>query len=169
MLTTWHLPAPREQVWSVLADPAMSWPRWWPHLTAHDVRPGPDGGVVGTRAALELRPARWAYALRFDVEVTAARPGERARLSVEGDLTGVGIITLVGADAVPWGADPTADPGAADPGSTDPATAVLVDWRVATTRAWMNATGPLLAPAFTAAHARAMRAGERGLTAYLAR
>ena len=31
--STWHLPAATEQVWAIIADVDMSWPRWWPHCT----------------------------------------------------------------------------------------------------------------------------------------
>jgi hypothetical protein len=148
-VTVWHLPAGREAVWAVLADPAMSWPRWWPGLDATSVQPVDGGadGPVGSRAALVLRPARWAYALRFTLVITAADAPRAATLAVGGDLVGTGRVRLVGAGE----------------GCT-----VILDWEVATTRRWMNTTAPLLAPVFAAAHARALRAGERGLAANLA-
>jgi uncharacterized protein YndB with AHSA1/START domain len=143
--SVWHLPAGREQVWRVLADPAMTWPRWWPGMSATAVHPAADGRV-GSSAALELRAARWAYTLRFTIEVTTARAPVEAVLAVTGDLVGGGRVRVVGT-----------------PGGS----VVRLDWDVATARPWMNATAPLLAPVFAAAHARAMRAGERGLAADL--
>jgi hypothetical protein len=138
--TVWHLPAGREAVWAVLADPVLTWPRWWPGLDATSVHAAGDDadGPVGSRAALVLRPARWAYALRFGLEITAADPPRAALLAVDGDLVGAG------------------------EGCT-----VILDWEVATTRRWMNLTAPLLTPVFARAHARALRAGERGLAADL--
>ncbi len=129
----------------MLADPSMTWPQWWPGLRATDVRPARDG-LVGSRADLELRAARWAYALRFDIEVTAASAPHRTVLAVDGDLVGTGRVDLAGVAG---------------------GTTVRLDWQVATARGWMNATAPLLAPVFAAAHARAMRAGERGLAEHL--
>jgi hypothetical protein len=42
-------------------------------------------------------------------------------------------------------------------------TALVIRWDVVTRRRWMNATAPVLRPAFAFAHALVMRAGERGL------
>lgn len=46
---------------------------------------------------------------------------------------------------------------------------VGVLWSVDLTRPWMVGAGPLLAPAFAAAHAAMMRSGERGPARHLAR
>ena len=43
------------------------------------------------------------------------------------------------------------------------ATAVLFEWRVHTTRWWMNAFAPIARPVFRWNHDRLMRAGGRGL------
>lgn len=142
--SVWHVPADARRTWDVLTDPAMTWPRWWPHVTAPEVRPA--AGLVGSRAVLALRAARWSYALRFAVEITAADPPRTAELRVAGDLRGTGRVRVVGAGA----------------GSI-----VHIAWDVATTRPWMTVAAPLLGPVFEAAHARAMAAGERGLAGYL--
>lgn len=145
--TVWHLPAGRDAVWAVLADPSMTWPRWWPGLSATSTTPAADGGP-GSSAAMVLRPARWAYALRFTLAITAVDPPRSAVLDVGGDLVGSGHVHLAGAGD---------------------GCLVVLRWEVATARPWMNATAPLLAPVFAGAHARAMRAGERGLAAHLGR
>ncbi len=141
----WMVQAPRPLVWDVLADPTMTWPRWWPGLRAQDVVPAP-GALVGSTAVLVMR-APWGYTLRIGLRVEEAEPGARVLTRVTGDLEGTGRITV--ADL----------PGAG--------THIHVDWRVATVAAWMNLTAPLLAPAFAAAHGRVMAAGERGLRGYL--
>lgn len=145
-MTTWHLPAGHERTWQVLADPAMTWPLWWPGMTALSVDPAHDG-LVGSRTRLELRATRWSYALRFGLEVVAADPPTEAVLRVTGDLHGTGRVRVTGAGR----------------GSI-----VRLDWDVTTERGWMNATAPLLGRSFVAAHDRAMSAGERGLARYLA-
>jgi hypothetical protein len=64
-----------------------------------------------------------------------------------GELTGTGVWTLQ------------------EDGGT---TRVRYDWQVSTSRAWMNALAPLLAPAFRWNHGAVMAAGARGLAAHLA-
>ena len=49
----------------------------------------------------------------------------------------------------------------------DGATAVVFEWRVRTTRWWMNLLAPLARPAFRWNHDRLMRAGGRGLAGRL--
>jgi len=46
-------------------------------------------------------------------------------------------------------------------------TRVRYDWEVATSRAWMNALAPLMAPMFRWNHGQVMAAGARGLARYL--
>jgi hypothetical protein len=41
------------------------------------------------------------------------------------------------------------------------------DWRVSTSRAWMNALAPVLAPMFRWNHGEVMTEGARGLARYL--
>lgn len=138
LVTRWSLPATPERVWQVLADPELTWPRWWPGLTSP--------WSAEDRALFVLRPVRCGYALRFGLVVTERVPPRRARLAVSGDLVGTGQVTI----------DPA--PG----GST-----LELDWRVRTTRPWMRRTGRLLAPVFRRAHAHAMRSGRTGLRGYL--
>lgn len=138
LITRWSLPAAPERVWDVLADPDLTWPRWWPGLEAR--------WSGEQRAGFTLRPARWAYALRFDLAITDTDPPRTAALAVTGDLAGIGLVRIA----------PALD------GST-----LELDWQVRTTRAWMNRTAPLLAPVFRLAHAHAMRRGEAGLRTYL--
>jgi hypothetical protein len=45
----------------------------------------------------------------------------------------------------------------------DGVTAVLYEWDVRTTRAWMNALAPVARPLFTRSHDRVMRQGGEGL------
>jgi uncharacterized protein YndB with AHSA1/START domain len=145
LTSTWRLAAPVDRCWAVLADPALSWPRWWPGVTAVGVRA--VDGLVGSAASLVFRsPLR--YSLAVDLEVVAAEPGARVHVRASGDLDGVALARFT----------------APDPGRTR----VDVLWRVTPTRRWMAVTGPVLAPVFVAAHAATMRAGERGLARHLA-
>ncbi|MEV7972246.1 SRPBCC family protein [Cellulomonas sp. NPDC089187] len=138
LITRWTLPAEPDRVWAVLADPDLTWPRWWPGLIADWSTPD--------RAGFTLRPSRWAYALRFTLAIEHRDAPSHATLRVAGDLVGTGLVHIA----------PTAE------GST-----LELDWQVRTTRAWMIRTAPLLAPMFRLAHTHAMNRGERGLREFL--
>ncbi|ACQ79972.1 conserved hypothetical protein [Beutenbergia cavernae DSM 12333] len=143
LTSRWCVPAPRAACWSQLADPG-SWPEWWPHLRSRVLRDGDEAGV-GTRGVLVYR-SPLGYRLRIGLEVLAADPPERVEFAVVGDLTGRATAQLdeVERDGAAW-------------------TSITTRWPVRTTRGWMNAAAPVLAPAFNWAHARVMSAGERGL------
>ncbi|WP_034648184.1 SRPBCC family protein [Cellulomonas sp. HZM] len=143
--SVWSVDARADDVWAVLADPAMSWPRWWPGVRAERVEPREQ--LVGSRAEVTFR-ARVGYGLRLRLLVTRATPPHAVTIATAGDLVGTADVTL----------RPDAD-----------RTSVTIVWDVVTTLAWMNAVGPLLARPFAASHAAVMRAGERGLAAELRR
>ncbi|MDM7831575.1 SRPBCC family protein [Cellulomonas edaphi] len=142
--STWLLAAPVGTCWDVLADPTMSWPRWWPGVRARDVVA--TTGLVGSRAHVEFA-SRARYRLRLELEVAQADAPHRVVLATTGDLVGTADVVL-----------------GEEPGRL---TRVVVDWDVSTTVPWMNLAGPVLARPFAASHAAVMRDGERGLTAYL--
>lgn len=146
LVSVWRAAAPREDCWAVLADPRMTWPQWWPGVEALEVHT--SRASVGSSARLRFRSAL-RYALVLDLTVIEAQEPARVRVAVAGDLVGTGDVRVT----------------AESPGSTR----IDVAWRVRTSRRWMNALGPVLAPAFAATHAATMRAGERGLRAHLAR
>ncbi|MDC7121024.1 hypothetical protein OMK64_05695 [Cellulomonas fimi] len=144
LTSDWRVGAPLARCWDVLADPALTWPQWWPHLRTRDVRP--VDGLVGSSATLLFRTPL-GYALRVALVVESAQPQRRVLVRASGDLVGHGDVVLE---------------------ALDPArTRIGVVWDVRTARAWMNATAPLLAPVFVASHARVMRLGERGLDRHL--
>jgi len=145
--STWRLDAPVEKCWAVLADPAFSWPLWWPGVSATAVHPAP-GGLAGSAADAVFR-SPLGYRLSVRLEVERAWPVTRVLLRAGGDLVGQAEARL----------------SSPAPGRTR----VDVLWRVEPTPPWMVRTGPLLAPAFAAAHAAMMRSGERGLARHLAR
>ncbi|WP_425956610.1 SRPBCC family protein [Xylanimonas sp. McL0601] len=154
----WHIPADVDAVWDELADPAFTWPRWWPHLVAEEV--ASSGGRTAerwSRVRVRVRsPLGWS--LRFGLVLesrTEPSPGRpvvpgRALMRASGDLVGTADVRVM---AVPGG------------------TLVTLTWVVALARS--DAVGRLLRllprRALTAAHAAVMRSGERGLAAWLSR
>ena len=138
-LTTWLLEAEREPVYELIWDSAR-WPEWWPGVTAAvEIAPGgPDG--VGRRGRYEWR-SRIPYPVRFEVVATAVDRPSLLEGAASGGLEGVGRWRLFEAGG---------------------ATAVLYEWNVRTTKAWMNLVGPVAAPIFRWNHDYVMRGGGEG-------
>jgi len=145
-LTTWCVAAPLERVWEVLAD-APRYPEWWKGVRKVKVlEPGEDGDRgVGTLYRMEWR-SRLPYSLEFDSRVTRMQAPHLLEGQASGELAGVGVWRLY--------------EGAAG-------TAIVNSWDVSTTRAWMNAVGPLARPIFAWNHDYVMRQGAVGLAAKL--
>ncbi|MFI5428413.1 hypothetical protein [Aeromicrobium sp. UC242_57] len=111
---------------------------WWPAVRVT----GYDGDRMTVRAT-----SAFGYGLTFSLtDLTTSRP-DRLTFAAEGDLRGEGIVTF----------------RESAPGTCE----MEIDWRVATDRRWMRATGWFLRPVFVAGHALIMRQGERHLNAWL--
>ncbi|MFT4219551.1 MAG: hypothetical protein QM611_03405 [Microbacterium sp.] len=142
-VTRWRVPASAERCWSELERALRGDVEWWPGVEVAEpaVRVEP-----GARVAMRVR-SPLGYRLRAALEITRVDPGRSIEAASAGHLRGAGRVEI----------DETAD--CAD---------VWFHWDVETTRRWMNATAPVLRPLFTAAHARVMARGERGLRAAVA-
>jgi hypothetical protein len=139
-LTAWRLAAAREDVFDVL-HASERWPEWWRGVErVVKLEDGdPDGcGSLGRYTWRSVLP----YRLEFDMRITNVDRPNRMDGEAVGELTGTGS----------WRLYEDAD-----------ATAVLFEWRVQTTRPWMNALGPLARPIFRWNHDWVMRQGGRGL------
>ena len=145
-LTTWLLESAREPVFEAIHDQER-WPEWWRGVEeAEELRPGDDrADGVGSLSRLVWR-SRLPYRVEFEV---TTRRVERPRLMeghAVGELTGTGLWRLFEQDGV---------------------TAVLYDWNVATTRAWMNLLAPVARPVFEWNHDWVMARGGEGIAALL--
>ncbi len=139
-LTAWLLEAPRQGCWDVLAD-VMGWPQWWPGVeSVEQVAPG-DARRVGS-----VHRVRWragpAYSVELEFLVEEVREPVSMSGRSSGELEGKGTWRLMEQDGV---------------------TAVLYEWDVRTTRAWMSALAPVARPLFARSHDRVMRQGGEGL------
>lgn len=144
LTTRWRFDAPLEAVWTAVAD-AEGWPRWWPGVErVATVAPG-DGNGVGARRRCTFRSVL-PFRLVFETCVTRVEPLRLLEGRVEGELEGVGRCHFARAGGL---------------------TLVRHEWRVHTTRAWMNRAAPLLKPLLCWNHAMMMRAGGRGLARHL--
>jgi hypothetical protein len=119
---------------------SVEYPRWWKGVRSAEVRRRGDPSGVG-----DVIEFRWRsflpYTLRFQIELTRVEPPYLMEAVASGDLSGRGAWRLYEGRGV----------------------AVVYEWRVATTRRWMNAFEPIARPAFVWNHDVAMRRGARGL------
>jgi uncharacterized protein YndB with AHSA1/START domain len=144
LMTDWRLEAPVERVWEALYEVAR-WPQWWPYVLAvAELAPGDASGVGAVRRY--TWSSRLPYRLSFEMRSTIVQRPYILEGEAVGELTGRGRWTL-------------REEGIG--------TAVRYDWNVSTSRAWMNALAPLLAPAFRWNHGQVMAAGARGLAGHL--
>jgi Polyketide cyclase / dehydrase and lipid transport len=139
-LTTWLLEGSREATWEVLQDP-VSWPEWWRGVVRVDELDGGDERRVGSRYRIAWR-SRVPYELEFDFTVRRIDPPRSMEGEAVGALHGSGRWRLFEQDGV---------------------TAVLYEWNVDTTKAWMNVLQPLARPIFEHNHDVVMRWGGEGL------
>jgi hypothetical protein len=165
LVSRWHVDAPVDVVWDVLADPAFTWPSWWPQLVADEVvSAGGRSADRWSRARVRVRsPLGWS--LRFALVLESAHePGDghagRALLVASGDLVGTAAVVVTHLPA------PLPDDDD-DGGSTE----IALTWTVGLARPGVVGRALALAPrwALVGAHAAVMRSGERGLRAYLGR
>jgi hypothetical protein len=130
-------------VFDVLHD-SGAYPRWWKGVQSVELLEPGDKSAVG-----ELDHFTWRsvlpYTLGFDLRVTRVERPHLIEGHASGELEGVGTWRLY----------------------EGPGTAIVYDWRVRTTKLWMNLLGPLARPAFAWNHDIVMRAGGRGLAAEL--
>ncbi|MEZ2371361.1 hypothetical protein [Arthrobacter sp. RCC_34] len=155
--STWHLPAPVDQVWDVLTalDLRPGEPVWWPGctvaapLTRTDSSGDPDAPeLTAITAHLRFRTLL-GYSITVSIHPTLAVRTRQLAFEAHGDLEGDGGIVLTAESA----------------GAT---TRMDIRWTVRPALRWMNALSPVAARVFVAAHAHTMRKGEQGLAAALA-
>jgi uncharacterized protein YndB with AHSA1/START domain len=143
-LTTWLLDAPRDRVWDAIYDQAR-WPEWWRGVEeSEEIQPGEESGLgsVSRLVWKSLLP----YRVEFEVTTTRVEKPYLLEADAVGELTGVGRWRLFERDGV---------------------TAVLYEWNVATSKAWMNLLAPVARPAFEWNHDWVMARGGEGISRLL--
>lgn len=145
-VTIWHIPAPIEAVWDAIYY-SEHWPEWWRGLESVIELEQGDGDGIGN-----LRRYSWKgvlpYRLTFDIRTARIENQTLIEGIASGDLEGTGIWKFTG--------------------NVD-MTAVSYEWRVQTTKPWMNIMVPLARPLFRWNHDRVMAWGKEGLTKRLKR
>lgn len=144
LLSTWVLDADREQAFDALWD-SESWPRWWRGVVeAEETHPGAPCGI-GRRGRYAWR-SQIPYPVRFEVVATAVERPSLMGGEASGELEGTGTWRLRERDGL---------------------TVVTYEWRVRTTKRWMNLAAPIARPIFRWNHDQVMRWGGEGLARHL--
>lgn len=136
----WHISASQTRVWNTFEELLASDEPfvWWPGM--HSTRQGDDIHVVAGSPV--------GYRLRFRLHSLLQTPMDEVALRSDGDLDGRATLRLSSMD--------------------DSSSTIDVSWHVDVTSRWMRMGAPLLRPLYVRAHDVVMRAGERGLNAWLA-
>jgi Polyketide cyclase / dehydrase and lipid transport len=140
-ITVWNFDAPIESVWEEIYA-SERWPEWWKGVIGMaELKPGDKDGIGS------IRRSTWKsvlpYKLEFDLEVTRIEHLKLMEARAFGELEGIGSWRLT------------------SEGETR--TRVQYDWRVKTTKPWMNFLAPVARPFFQWNHDIIMGWGEDGL------
>jgi hypothetical protein len=139
-VTIWHVQAPIDRVWNELYH-SNDWPRWWKGVeSVVEMRKGDESGVGSIRRY--TWKSKLPYRLSFDMETIRIEPPSLLEGIAIGELQGRGLWQL----------------------STERnETIVRYDWRVETTKPWMNLLSPIARPLFEWNHNVVMSWGAQGL------
>jgi uncharacterized protein YndB with AHSA1/START domain len=139
-LTTWLLEAERERVWDAIHD-SERWPEWWRGvLEAQKLEEGDEAGVG--EYGRYVWKARLPYRVEFFIRTSRVERPHLLEGAADGELAGVGRWRLFEQNGV---------------------TAVVYEWKVRTTRSWMNLLAPVARSAFKSNHDYVMRNGGEGI------
>jgi hypothetical protein len=145
-LTTWLLDAPRERVFEAIHD-QEAWPGWWRGMIAAvELEPGEEGRDGAGSLARQTWRSKLPYNLAFEVRTARVERPHLLQGDAVGELTGTGLWRLYEEDGT---------------------TAVVYDWNVRTTRAWMNLLSPIAKPVFEWNHDWLMARGGEGIAQLL--
>jgi uncharacterized protein YndB with AHSA1/START domain len=143
-VTLWHIDAPIDRVWEEIAHPER-WPSWWKYVVRVEKREEGDENGVGSLWHHEWKTAL-PYTLVFSLRTTRAEKPQILEAASTGELSGTGR----------WQLTPQAS-----------VTIVRYDWKVSTTKSWMNLLAPLARPLFAWNHKIVMQEGGEGLARLL--
>lgn len=144
LTTLWQLDAPLDAVWDAITHPE-TWPDWWSGAECVVALDHGDPSGVGARQRYTWKSVL-PYRLTFVSRVTRVEHQRLLEGFVEGELEGVGR----------WHFD-----------RENGLTIVRYEWKVRTTRRWMNLLAPLAKPLFRWNHDALMRKGGIGLARHM--
>ena len=140
LLAIWRVAAPRRPVFDAVSD-SLSWPEWWPGAdSVEQIDAGDTDGVGSVRRY--VWKGRLPYRVAFDACATRIQAPHLLEANVTGDLVGNGRWIFHEEESL---------------------TTVRYEWRVRTTRLWMNLLAPLTRGIFVNNHHALMHSGAHGL------
>jgi hypothetical protein len=140
-VSVWKFDASIEDVGNAIAD-VMKWPTWWKAVKSVRLLEKGVGEYWLGAVYKHVWSSPLPYAIEFDIEIIDVVPYKRLAGRASGDLIGTGVWTLEEKDGV---------------------TTATYEWKVRTSKLWMNLIAPLAKPIFKWAHNKVMDQGERGL------
>lgn len=141
LVSCWHIAAPLSEVFDSVAD-SLGWPQWWYGVeSVKELFAGDAQGIGSLRRYVWQGPLP--YCLCFDARATRIEKPAALEATVSGDLEGIGRWEFRHEAGI---------------------TMIQHEWRVYSTRRWMNILAPLVRPVFVRNHRRLMQYGAEGLT-----
>lgn len=139
-VTIWRVKAPLEKVWDLIFH-AEDWPEWWRGVEKVVKLKDGDANHVGA-VHRYIWKSKLPYRLIFDMKTTWVEPMSTLEGQAIGELQGTGRWRLT---------------------SDGEFTTVRYNWKVETTKRWMNYLAPIARPLFKWNHDVVMGWGEQGL------
>jgi carbon monoxide dehydrogenase subunit G len=139
-VTIWRVEAPQEKVWDLIFH-SENWPDWWPGVEKVERLKDGDANHLGAIHRYTWK-SKLPYRLVFEMQSTRVEPISVIEGRAIGELQGAGRWQLSNADGI---------------------TTVRYDWKVETTKAWMNLLAPVARPFFSWNHNVVMGWGGEGL------
>jgi len=139
-VTIWRVAAPQQQVWNLIFN-SEQWPEWWRGVERVEKLRGGDAHHAGARHRYTWK-SKLPYRLVFEMETTRVEPPSLIEGRAIGELQGTGRWQLSNDGAI---------------------TTVRYDWKVETTKPWMNLLAPIAKPFFSWNHNVVMGWGGEGL------
>lgn len=140
-VTVWRFSSPVENVWEEIKD-SEHWHEWWKGVLSVEQLKEGDASGIGRIVRSTWRSAL-PYTLCFDSKVVRIEHLKIIEARAFGELEGTGLWSFSA--------------------ENENETVVRYDWRVHTTKAWMNVFAPIAKPFFRWNHNVIMRWGGDGL------
>jgi len=148
-VTIWRVKAPIENVWNEIYH-SQDWPVWWKGVeSVVEISKGDERGVGSVHRY--TWKSKLPYSLSFDMKTVRIEPPVLLEGIATGELQGHGLWQL-------------STSGSETAGETAGETIVRYDWKVETTKWWMNLLAPIARPLFEWNHNVVMRWGAKGLS-----
>lgn len=143
-LTTWLLEADRERAWDAVYE-SERWPEWWKGVLEAERLEDGDAEGIGQLGRYVWK-SKLPYKLEFFIRTTHVERPHLLQGDASGELAGIGRWRFFEQGGV---------------------TAVIYEWKVRTTKPWMNLLAPIGRPIFATNHDYVMRNGGEGLAKLL--